>query len=91
MIPLKNQDFIRVLRQVYPSNKVLELLGPALVQKVVLSAPFFRWVPPANDDNDEGNNEEIAAMFMSFLTPLEDISDELICAYYLDGDFEYDA
>lgn len=42
MPPLRNQDFTKYLRKsVYPSLETRVVLGPALTQKVILTAPFF--------------------------------------------------
>ena len=66
MIPFREQDFIQFARQMYPKTEILDLLGPVLVQKVVLSSAFFRWVPPSDEGNDDG-------LFDTLETPLEEM------------------
>ena len=57
MFPIRNQDFAQYLRErVYPSLAEMETLGPVLVQKLVLLAPFFHWVPP---EEGEGGDESM--------------------------------
>lgn len=69
MLPLRNEDFIKYLRQnVYSPGKVLDLLGPTLTRKIILTAPFFRWVPPEGEPT----------MLMALPSSLEEIDDEYL-------------
>eukprot|EP00978_Attheya_sp_CCMP212_P011715 scaffold29037_cov52-Attheya_sp.AAC.2 len=72
MLPLRDEDLVNHMRATYPSLKKLELLGPVLTSKVVLMAPFFRWVPP-NDDKDDG-----IVWFEDLPTPLEAMNENSI-------------
>jgi hypothetical protein len=64
LIPLRDQEFVRFLRNAYPSEESLTLLGP-LVSKTVLMAPLFCWVSP------EGWEEE--CNLSQLPTKLEDL------------------
>ncbi|KAL3911844.1 MAG: hypothetical protein SGILL_007124 [Bacillariaceae sp.] len=37
-------SFVR--RWLYPNAEISELLGPNLVNRLILAAPFFKWIPP---------------------------------------------
>lgn len=69
MLPLRDEDLVKRLRTTYPSLKKLAILGPALIPRVVLMAPFFRWVPP--DKKDGHKLDELP-------TPLEEMNETII-------------
>lgn len=73
MFPFQDEDLVKRLRANYPSLEELQLLGPVLTNKVVLFAPFFRWVAP-NDDKDDGS------WFEDLPTPLEPLTEDIIRA-----------
>jgi hypothetical protein len=84
MLPLRDEDLVKYMRAAYPSLKQLELLGPVLTSKVVLMAPFFRWVPP-NDDKDDGT------WFKDLPTPLEAMNENIIRSHGMERYLEPDS
>lgn len=72
MLPLRDEDLVKTMRANYPSSQTLEILRPALIAKVVLMAPFFRWVPPGGNDG---------VCLESLPTPLEPMDETIIRAH----------
>ena len=46
MLPFRDEDLIKALLNLYPNSEELALLGSTLTNKVILTAPFFRFLPP---------------------------------------------
>ena len=46
MFPFKDEDLIKGWKSIYPNSGELALLGPTLTDKVIFTAPFFRFLPP---------------------------------------------
>ncbi|CAB9516432.1 expressed unknown protein [Seminavis robusta] len=80
MLPLRNQDFVRFIRDdLYPTPDEMALLGP-IVPKVVLATPLFCWVSP---------NPDGAIMLQSLPSKLEPINDtEIRDRFGLEDDLE---
>ena len=76
MLPLCDEDLVKHMRAAYPSSKTLEILGPVLTPKVVLMAPFFRWLPPTTSNGDSGDG--IAICLGDLPTPLEPMDEAIV-------------
>ena len=70
MLPFRDSDLVRAIRDMYPSQKTLDLLGPTLAVKVILPGPLFRWVAPEDEDGRHHFDE--------LPHPLEQITDDRI-------------
>ncbi len=76
MFPFRDQDLAKHMRQLYPSASDLELLGPILSKELLLIEPFFHFLPPLSDSDD--NEEHDITLFKNLPTPLEPLTEEII-------------